>query len=647
MPESTQEPTVAAAQVTLEDGHAFAPAFGDIYATRSGAFGQAMSVFLADGVLQERWQKKDQFTILENGFGLGTNFLVTLATWRKAPGQCKRLDYVAIERYPVSARELIEFAAPEVSQEALELSAQWPDCLPGFHTLYFDEGRVRLTLVFHDSEFIAPKLHIKYDALFLDGFSPSKNPQMWSEKLLRTLARYAAEGATVTTWCTRSSVREVLAHCGFAVEKKKGYGQKRERLLGVMVAKRNKGDLRQVKDVIVVGAGLAGANVAYQLARAGVRVRVVDEAVVPGAAASALCWGILHPHYSRDDNLLSRLSREGFLTTRALINSLQAQTGQRLLSATGCLQMAHSDEIYESWCEARDQHLPFALPATYAELLDAKSAGLAAGLELRRGGWLFHKAGMVRAGALCRTLVEAAAVSYRGNTTVAAVEKTEAGWLLRGCLGEVIDEAQDVVICAANHSAQLTHALHLGLEPLPGRITLLRDIDLAGLKMPVSGEGYITRMDDGYVSVGATYELPATQPWEEVTAHEDNLQKLSSLLMNCSDIVVTGSYQGVRAAGLGRLPAVGPVCDEVTWLQAHDAQPSRFDFTSMQQEGLWVCAGLGSRGLSFSARSAEILASLMTATSVPADKSLLLALSPERGVRAYARSNKAKTGKKQ
>lgn len=637
MPESPKEPTIVPAQVSLEDGHAFAPAFGDIYATRSGAYGQAMAVFLADGAVCERWQQKAQFTILENGFGLGTNFLATLAAWRKAPGQCKRLDYVSIERYPVSAQELVQFATPELAQEAHELSTQWPDCLPGFHTLYFDEGRVRLTLVFHDSEFIAPKLHLRYDALFLDGFSPAKNPQMWSEKLLRTLARYASEGATVSTWCTRGSVRDVLSSASFSIEKKKGFGQKRERLWGVMTAKRNKETLRQVKDVVVVGAGLAGANVAYQLAQAGVRVRVVDEAVVPGAGASALCWGILHPHYSRDDNLLSRLSREGFLATRSLIDILEAKTGRTLFSPTGCLQMAHSDEIYKSWCDARGKNLPFALPATYAELLDAKSAGLAAGLELRRGGWLFHKAGMVRAGALCRTLMEVAAVPYRGNTSVVAVQKTQAGWLLRGAMGEVIDEAEDVVICAANHSAQLAHSPHLGLEPLPGRITFLRDIDLEGLKMPVSGEGYITRMDDGYVSVGATYELPATEPWEETAAHEDNLQKLSSLLIEPTDVVVTGSYQGVRAAGLGRLPAVGPACDEAAWLEAHKAQPSRFDFSGMEQKGLWVCAGLGSRGLSFSARSAEILVSLMTTASVPADKSLLQALSPERGVRAYAR----------
>ena len=245
MPESPKEPTIVPAQVSLEDGHAFAPAFGDIYATRSGAYGQAMAVFLADGAVCERWQQKAQFTILENGFGLGTNFLATLAAWRKAPGQCKRLDYVSIERYPVSAQELVQFATPELAQEAHELSIQWPDCLPGFHTLYFDEGRVRLTLVFHDSEFIAPKLHLRYDALFLDGFSPAKNPQMWSEKLLRTLARYASEGATVSTWCTRGSVRDVLSSAGFSIEKKKGFGQKRERLWGVMTAKRNKETLRQ------------------------------------------------------------------------------------------------------------------------------------------------------------------------------------------------------------------------------------------------------------------------------------------------------------------------------------------------------------------------------------------------------------------
>ena len=100
-----------------------------------------------------------------------------------------------------------------------------------------------------------------------------------------------------------------------------------------MKTKRTTHILRPIIAVIVVGCGLAGANLAYSLTLQGINVRVVDEAAVPGAAASALPWGILHPHFTRDDSPLSKLSREGFFMTLSRLRHSEVQQGERLLKA--------------------------------------------------------------------------------------------------------------------------------------------------------------------------------------------------------------------------------------------------------------------------------------------------------------------------
>ena len=380
---------IAQAQITLMDGKPYSPVFGDIYATRSGAYGQACAVFLSQGEIALRWAHKKRFCILENGFGLGTNFLATLKAWRDDPNRSEFLDYVSIERFPANAEEIERYAAPEVRDLAKELAALWPEPLPGFHVLEFNEARVRLTLIFHDARKIASELHLNYDTLFLDGFSPSKNPQMWEPRLLMTLARYAKEGATVTTWCTAGAVRATLTRAGFSLEKRPGFGAKSERLFGVMKASRSHVRMDAIDgDVIVIGGGLAGSNAAFELSRRGLPVRVIDEGAVPGFGASALSWAILHPHFSRDDNFLSRLSREGFLATCQRLDELEAQ-GQTLSVRKGCLQMAHSDGIFTEWQEAYSHSQPFALPESYAHFLSAKEASEAAGIDLKRGGWLF------------------------------------------------------------------------------------------------------------------------------------------------------------------------------------------------------------------------------------------------------------------
>ena len=631
---------VRPAVIELSDGKPYSPEFEDIYATRSGAYGQACTVFLSEGEVARRWQGKERFTVLENGFGLGTNFLATLKAWRNDPKRSAHLEYVALECFPVSRSQIEQYAAVELADEAKELASHWPVCIPGYHTLTFDGGRVRLILIFGDSQTFANKLSLQYDALFLDGFGPQKNPRMWEAGLLRSLSRYAKEGAVVTTWCTKGDVRRALISAGFEIEKKKGFGKKRERLFGIMKARRTKHNHRAIEDVIVIGGGLAGANVAYSLRMQGVQVRVVDQAPVPGGAASALSWGILHPHFTRDDSPLSKLSREGFLLARSRLRELEEKTGEPLFEPLGCLQMAHTDEIYAEWQSAASQDQPFALPADYGTLLQKEAASLKTGLSLKRGGWFFSMAGMARSGAFCRALIKASGASYRGNTQVVALKKQDKYWQLIGEFGEVIDEATDVVVCAAFASEALLGSA-LGLEALPGRITLLRDTDLTELKCPVSGEGYIAHMSDGYCGVGATYELERTGPWTETKAHENNLEKLDSLLTKSVPVVVTGAYCGVRAAGPGRLPVLGASIDEEKWLsvcRSHKEYPQ--DSSLWDQEGLWVLAGLGSRGLSMSALCADMLTSLMLGVALPADPALLKTLAPSRYLRRQWMSGK-------
>src|SRR5438874_1237400 len=70
------------------------------------------------------------------------------------------------------------------------------------------------------------------DAIYLDGFAPAKNPHMWTHQTMRALSRLAAPGATLATWSVAGSVRETLHETGFAVEKRAGFGGKREMLVG-------------------------------------------------------------------------------------------------------------------------------------------------------------------------------------------------------------------------------------------------------------------------------------------------------------------------------------------------------------------------------------------------------------------------------
>ncbi|HXE22901.1 MAG TPA: tRNA (5-methylaminomethyl-2-thiouridine)(34)-methyltransferase MnmD [Rhodoferax sp.] len=223
--------------------------FNDRYRSRAGGVAQALWVFLAGCGLPERWRDASAFTVLETGFGLGINFLTTWAAWEAHERRCERLHYVAVEAYPVAAADIMRSAlAPDgatvipaassalparVQALAPQLAGAWQDLSPGIRHLRFAEGRVQLTLAVGEVQPMLERLTCAADAVYLDGFSPALNPDMWSHATLQAVVRHCRAGTTLATYTVARSVRETLEQIGFQVQKHPGLPPKRQRLQAV------------------------------------------------------------------------------------------------------------------------------------------------------------------------------------------------------------------------------------------------------------------------------------------------------------------------------------------------------------------------------------------------------------------------------
>jgi tRNA 5-methylaminomethyl-2-thiouridine biosynthesis bifunctional protein len=208
-------------------------------------------VFLAGCGLPQAWQGRDNFTVLETGFGLGLNFLATWAAWALAEpsGRCGSLHFVSVEAYPVAAEDLLRSAhgllalneadAPWVAtvrQLAPRLASSWPVALPaGLHSLVFADGRLSLTLAVGPVQQVLDAMPpCQADAVYLDGFSPALNPDMWSAAALAAVARHCKPGSRLASYSVALPVRQALGQLGFAVQKRPGMPPKRHRLQGVL-----------------------------------------------------------------------------------------------------------------------------------------------------------------------------------------------------------------------------------------------------------------------------------------------------------------------------------------------------------------------------------------------------------------------------
>ncbi len=183
-----------------EAGTPVSSEFGDVYFSNDNGLSETRYVFLQQNRLPARFSHHDSdiFVIGETGFGTGLNFLATMAAFlEQAPqsGNGARLHFISFEKYPLTREDLRKALAawPELATFSQPLIAQWPLPVAGCHRLLFAGGRIRLDLWFGDIKEMLPQVPHPADGLvdawYLDGFSPAKNPEMWTQELFDGLAR--------------------------------------------------------------------------------------------------------------------------------------------------------------------------------------------------------------------------------------------------------------------------------------------------------------------------------------------------------------------------------------------------------------------------------------------------------------------------
>lgn len=613
----------------LDDGTAsgtpYSPRFGDRYRSELGGLEQARDVFLAGCGLPAAWASKAQWSILETGFGLGLNFLVTWAAWKADPLRPRLLHFVSTEAFPASAEDVLRSAAahPSLLPLATELQAQLWGLLPGFHRLVFEEGCVLLTLCIGDAKAMLRQQQFEADSVYLDGFSPQKNPDIWDVHTFKAVARCCRRGTRLATWTIARAVRDGLAQAGFVVRKTPGIPPKRDNLQGEYnpawepkkPARSTQVKPRQPGSCVVVGAGLAGAAVAASLARRGWRVVVLDAAGAPASGASGLPAGLLVPHVSPDDSLLSRLSRSGVRLTLQQAHALLERGTD--WSHTGVLQHSldgPNKTLPETWPDVATDWSRIASPEQLVQ------CGLPASTQA-----LWHaQAAWIKPAQLVKAWLKTPGIEWRGQTQAARLQSAPEGWQLMDDTGEVLAQAELVVLASGYTSRALAASVNpvpLALQPIRGQVSwALHMAQEQGLPpFPVNGHGSLVPavpVAGGLAWItGASYErdcaLPDIKPQDDL----DNLARLQTLLPQAATHMArafaegrVGNWAGIRCATPNRLPVLGPVASSASGAQ------------------VWVCTGMGSRGLTFAGLCAELLAAQLHGEPLPLELRLAQAM---------------------
>ena len=285
--------------------------FDDVYFSAVDGLAESRAVYLAGAGLPQAWLGRQRFTVGELGFGTGLNIAALLQLWRETRPAGGRLSIFSVEAYPITreaaARALANW--PELTDAAAPLLDGWPDGRRGFHRIDLPGFDASLDLYIGEVAEALAAWDGLADAWFLDGFAPAHNPEMWRDEVLALTAERSAPGARAATFTVAGQVRRGLATAGFEVERRPGFGRKRERLEAIRPGA--PWAVTPPRSAVVIGAGVAGAALVRALQALGVACSLVDADGL-GSGASGNPAALATPRFDAGLGAQARLHAQAF-----------------------------------------------------------------------------------------------------------------------------------------------------------------------------------------------------------------------------------------------------------------------------------------------------------------------------------------------
>ena len=630
--------------------------FDDVYFSNDNGLEETRYVFLGGNRLETRFpaHPRDRFIVAESGFGTGLNFLTlwqAFDDFRRAHPQAtlQRLHFISFEKFPLKKADLHQAHLhwPELAAYAQPLQDQWPQALPGCHRLLLDEGRVTLDLWFGDinelTDRLDDSLNRQVDAWFLDGFAPAKNPDMWTPTLFRAMARLARPGATLATFTSAGFVRRGLQDAGFTMQKRKGFGRKREMLTGDLAASpapaaRTPWFARtgsEVRETAIIGGGIASALLSLALLRRGWQVTLYCADAAPAEGASGNRQGALYPLLSAQNPGLAGFFPAAFTFARRLYDALPVDFDHQWCGVT---QLGWDEKSQHKI----DQMLALNLPEELARAVDSEQVRALTGVETGCGGITYPAGGWLcpaQLTAAALALAEQQGLNLRYQHQLTNLAADERGWQLSFTGGSVARH-RNLVLANGHRISQFPHTDTLPVYSVGGQVSHIPTTPALGeLRQVLCYDGYLTPVNpqNQHHCIGASYHRGSEAVDYSEADQQHNRQRLIDCFPDAAwpqevDVSDGEARCGVRCATRDHLPLVGNVPDYAATLEQYaDLAGNQADAASTPVwPGLFMLGALGSRGLCSAPLAAEILASQMSEEPIPLDGETLAALSPNR-----------------
>ena len=573
----------------------------DIYFSKDGGLDESVYVFCEGTELAALMMQKKAITIAETGFGTGLNLMAVLALRDEIGADCQ-IDFVSFEACPLDA-DIMEMAHrpfPRIERYSHLLRDKLPPRWHGYHKVDLEPARTHLHLYYGDGFAHISKLQFKADIWFLDGFNPRKNTDLWHEDMMQEIARCSHEGARLATFTVAAMVRQGLEKAGFILQKRAGFGRKRDMLTatkaGTLPAR------QEIKTPVIIGGGIAGASLAFALINRGIKPVILEQKKTLAMGASGNPVAMQSARLRVHHDAPSRLSVSCLSYAKALAENagVVLHDGSLMINKDEKESLRHEKLLSLGWpeelCRYLDKeqvHALTSLPASYSAVSQSASSII--------NPQLFTKH-------------LASEADVRTDITIAAIDQGEGGYNIKLEGGDIIEADHLFLACGSYMSEilSLCSDVVFPVEVSAGQISIYEaPYHLAAIQTGLHYGGYMTPPIDGRQYWGASFDKTG-QIDVTLEGHHHNQSLLPQLWHEADlpDIHKAKGRLSYRLSTKDRQPLIGSL-----------------------NPYLHIMTALGARGMTTAPLSAQMLIARLCGAPEGFDMEVVASLSPQRFLR--------------
>ncbi len=558
----------------------YSKSYNDIYFDKLNGPKETEHVYLNTNNLSKKFKNKQKFVIAEIGFGTGLNFLLTWKLWKENRKTNGSLTYISFENAPLSKKDIekVYKKFKKLDGYSSFLLKNIPARCKSTHRIFIKADNINLILIYDDITSLI-NFNFKADTWFLDGFSPKKNPLVWTDKLFKQLYNFTNLDGSLSTFSVAGHIRRGLLKAGFKVSKVSGYGNKKE------ISYAFKKDLissyqykfsceKKIGPVAIIGSGISGASLAYALRKRNIECFIIDKSHKLANGASGNKLALQMPKLTMDASPYGLLSLEAFLYSREIAKNLNA-----IPKSDGLVLIPSRDRDIIKFKKLLENNWPLDLLNNNYDKLNS----------LKFINHIYMKSsGIVDNSKFIQNLIKD--VEFISKFDVKKITSKDG---LNIIIDKFGNRLKSKTVIWANGFEMTNLNQNLPINPISGQVTYLKANELSSnLKINFSYGHHFSQAFKGYHQIGASFNRNANTCFREIDQNT-NINSIPEFLRKniYYNINESGHRVSVRASTKDRMPFFGDLNT----------------LTGKKSNNIYILGGMGAWGFVYAPFYAELL----------------------------------------